>query len=88
MVLSSDDAVIQGFAESQVNEAHSHDHKLAAQESPLDEKKAFDSVDVVDVQNQHAADYPTEEEQLSLTRVPGEVPIAAYLVAFVELAER
>lgn len=87
MVLSSDDAVIQGFAEAQADEAHAYDHKLSAQESPVDDKKAFDSVDVIDV-NQHAADYPTEEEQLSLRRMPGEVPVTAYLVAFVELAER
>ncbi|KZT02811.1 PTR2-domain-containing protein [Laetiporus sulphureus 93-53] len=37
---------------------------------------------------EHFSDFPTEEERLKLRRVADAIPWSAYLVAFVELAER
>jgi hypothetical protein len=33
-------------------------------------------------------DYPTEEEQQMLRRVPGKIPLKVFTIAFVELCER
>ncbi|BGP37286.1 hypothetical protein JCM10449v2_001191 [Rhodotorula kratochvilovae] len=76
--------------------AIAHDIKANAEEHTgkdkdgyvFDEKRAVSpSSPSTDDQADHP-DAPTEEEKLTLRRVPGPINVAAFLVAYVELAER
>lgn len=54
---------------------------------PLDEKVIGTGSDIDSLSNTHP-DAPTPEEQRTLRRVPGDVPLAAFALAFIELCER
>lgn len=57
-----------------------HGHELAHVSSPEG---------VFDESHPHYGDeFPTEEERHTLHRIPDKIPWAAYLIAYVELAER
>jgi len=80
MALQADDAVYQGLSEAKRTEFELKN-----------EKEISSDTDGVSFANDGIHDglvFPTEEEMLTLRRVADSVPWNAYLIAFVELAER
>ncbi|OBZ77984.1 putative peptide transporter ptr2 [Grifola frondosa] len=79
--LQTDDAAFAGYAEAKRDEA-----RLG-----VDEKKAVSSAEVSQAELDGIHDgleFPTDEERETLRRVSDALPWTAYLIAFVELAER
>lgn len=58
--------------------------------APSEEKSGYPTKnnDVVVSEGEVDATYPTEEERVTLRRMPGPIRVEAYLIAFVELCER
>lgn len=75
-------AMTSGGPTDVVDMATSHEPKVA---TPYEKEISLGTVVSVDGSN---AEYPTEEELATLTRVSGQVPWSAYTIAFVELCER
>ncbi|KDQ16329.1 hypothetical protein BOTBODRAFT_54116 [Botryobasidium botryosum FD-172 SS1] len=79
--LQADSAIPQGLAEAKKDE--------------FEYEKRHHSVDVASASEFHEPDgihdgltFPTEEERATLRRVSDSIPWSAYLIAFIELAER
>lgn len=79
--LQTDDAVIGGLAHATKDE-YEYEKKHVGADSDI-----ADSLHHTDGPSPDGA-HPTEEERIQLRRVPDSIPWAAYLIAFIELAER
>jgi len=63
---------------------HIEDRELSSRGSSSSPKPSIDSVDDASL----LQDFPTEEEQQILRRVPDKIPLKVFTIAFVELCER
>ncbi|KAH8103418.1 oligopeptide transporter [Cristinia sonorae] len=82
MALHSDDAAYQGFAEAKRDE-----FEIKGKSSSTTDEASDHVVNMNDGIHDGLT-FPTPEEQVTLRRVADTVPWTAYMIAFVELAER
>jgi len=78
-----DDNIFQGYAEAKRHEADVKKDSVSDDvvHSLVDEKHYSDGI-------HDGLEFPSEEEKFTLRRVPDRIPWNAYLIAFVEMAER
>lgn len=77
--LQGDDAILAGLGESEHNRVLADKQPHSAE--PKLERSRSSSYEVEE--QELPVDYPTEEEKMTLRRVPDSVNMAAYLIAFV-----